>query len=205
MSYPPPPSGGHQPPPSYAPPGHPHPGHGPYGGHPPYAPPRQSSYAGLIVGIIALLLIGGLAALYFTRTLDKWFGRSTSVPAITSAPAQAPIATPPPVATPTSTMPVTSPLPASGATACPGVVSASDPGGAAATGDSNRLVVQGNGVSWNGTSIDPVSLRQYLDLTRTMNPQPTLVTRAEPGANPQVIGRVMTVIQQSLGCRPARF
>ena len=78
--------------------------------------------------------------------------------------------------------------------------------GAAAPGDTNRLVIgPQNSLTWNGAPIDPVRLRQYLDLTAMMRPRPVLATRLDPAADPALVGAVHDAIDRALTCRAARL
>src|SRR3546814_11258606 len=45
----------------------------------------------------------------------------------------------------------------------------------------NKIVVEPNGtILWNGAPVDPVTLRQYLDITTTMTPTPELHLQPHP-------------------------
>src|SRR3546814_13518148 len=51
----------------------------------------------------------------------------------------------------------------------------------------NKIVVEPNGtILWNGATVDPVTLRQYLDITPTMTPTPELHLQPHPQARDEV-------------------
>jgi biopolymer transport protein ExbD len=62
----------------------------------------------------------------------------------------------------------------------------------------NKVVVAANGqVLWNGTPVDLVTLRQYLDLTQTMNPVPELHLQPEPQARYELVDKVLAVTKRA--------
>ena len=64
--------------------------------------------------------------------------------------------------------------------------------------DKNQLGVDVNGtVLWNGTPIDLVTLRQYLERTKAMNPEPELHVQPDPNARYEVVDRVLAVVKRS--------
>jgi biopolymer transport protein ExbD len=52
-------------------------------------------------------------------------------------------------------------------------------------------------VSWNGAPVDEVTLRQYLDQSVAMNPEPELHFQPDPAARYEVVDRVLAVIKRS--------
>ncbi|HEX8626010.1 MAG TPA: biopolymer transporter ExbD [Allosphingosinicella sp.] len=62
----------------------------------------------------------------------------------------------------------------------------------------NKIVVTPtNEVLWNGTPIDLVRLRQYLDVTQTMNPVPELHLQPEPMARYELVDEVLAVTKRA--------
>lgn len=62
----------------------------------------------------------------------------------------------------------------------------------------NKVVVTaGNQILWNGTPIDPVRLRQYLDITTTMTPTPELHLQPEPNARYETVDQVLAVVKRA--------
>ncbi len=62
----------------------------------------------------------------------------------------------------------------------------------------NKIVVQPNGaILWNGTPVDLVTLRQYLDLTTTMQPTPELHLQPHPEARYEVVNEVLAVTKRA--------
>src|SRR3546814_17153126 len=54
----------------------------------------------------------------------------------------------------------------------------------------NKIVVEPNGtILWNGAPVDPVTLRQYLDITTTMTPTPELPLQPHPQARYAVVAQ----------------
>ena len=54
-----------------------------------------------------------------------------------------------------------------------------------------------NQVLWNGQPIDVVRLRQYLDLTQTMNPIPELHLQPDPQARYSLVDQVLAVTKRA--------
>lgn len=52
-------------------------------------------------------------------------------------------------------------------------------------------------VTWNGTPIDMVTLRLYLDRTRAMSPEPELHVQPDPQARYVIVDQVLAVIKRS--------
>ena len=72
----------------------------------------------------------------------------------------------------------------------------------------NKVSIDPTGVvAWNGQPVDDVTLRQFLDQTRTLDPEPELHFQPDPTARYEVVDRVLAVIKKSgvgkLGFRTA--
>jgi biopolymer transport protein ExbD len=62
----------------------------------------------------------------------------------------------------------------------------------------NKIVIQPNGaVLWNGEPVDLVRLRQYLDITTTMNPVPELHLQPDPNARYELVDEVLAVTKRA--------
>ena len=62
----------------------------------------------------------------------------------------------------------------------------------------NKVVVTpDNQVLWNGSPIDLVRLRQYLDITQTMNPIPELHLEPDGQARYDLVDRVLAVTKRA--------
>ncbi len=62
----------------------------------------------------------------------------------------------------------------------------------------NKVVITPDGqVLWNGTPVDLVTLRQYLDLTQTMNPIPELHLQPDPQARYELVDKVLAVTKRA--------
>jgi biopolymer transport protein ExbD len=62
----------------------------------------------------------------------------------------------------------------------------------------NKILVTPEGaVLWNGEPVDLVRLRQYLDLTQTMNPIPELHLQPDPNARYEVVDEVLAVTKHA--------
>ena len=62
----------------------------------------------------------------------------------------------------------------------------------------NKVVITPQGqVLWNGTPIDLVTLRQYLDLTQQMNPIPELHLQPDPNARYELVDQVLAVTKRA--------
>ena len=62
----------------------------------------------------------------------------------------------------------------------------------------NKIVVTGNGTTlWNGTPVNLTQLRQYLDITQQMNPEPELHLQPEPNARYEAVDEVLVVTKQA--------
>src|SRR4028119_2141476 len=62
----------------------------------------------------------------------------------------------------------------------------------------NKIVVTPEGgVLWNGEAVDLVRLRQYLDLTQTMNPVPELHLQPDQNARYELVDEVLAVTKRA--------
>jgi biopolymer transport protein ExbD len=62
----------------------------------------------------------------------------------------------------------------------------------------NKVVISPAGeVLWNGEAIDLVRLRQYLDLSQTMNPIPELHLQPDPNARYELVDEVLAVTKRA--------
>ena len=64
--------------------------------------------------------------------------------------------------------------------------------------DINKVAITPQGVIlWNATPIDMLTLRQYLDRTRDMDPEPELHFQPDPQARYDTVDRVLSIIRKS--------
>ena len=62
----------------------------------------------------------------------------------------------------------------------------------------NKITIQPNGlIAWNGTPVNEVTLRQYLDQSATIQPEPELQFQPDPQARYDVVDQVLAVIKRS--------
>ena len=62
----------------------------------------------------------------------------------------------------------------------------------------NKIVIMPNDVVlWNGTPVDMVTLRQYLDITTTMTPTPELHLQPHPDARYEMVDEVLAVTKRA--------
>jgi biopolymer transport protein ExbD len=62
----------------------------------------------------------------------------------------------------------------------------------------NKVSIDPSGtVAWNGAPVDEMTLRQYLDQTLAMKPEPELHFQPDPQARYEVVDRVLAVIKRS--------
>ncbi len=54
-----------------------------------------------------------------------------------------------------------------------------------------------NQILWNGSPINLIVLRQYLDQTQTMNPVPELHLRPDPNARYEIVDEVLAVTKRA--------
>lgn len=64
--------------------------------------------------------------------------------------------------------------------------------------EKNKISIDASGtVAWNGSPVDEVTLRQYLDQTAGMNPEPELHFQPDPQARYEVVDRMLAVVKRS--------
>ncbi|WP_445193325.1 ExbD/TolR family protein [Sphingomonas sp. Tas61C01] len=64
--------------------------------------------------------------------------------------------------------------------------------------EKNKVSIDPAGtVSWNGAPVDEITLRQYLDTSAGMNPEPELHFQPDPSARYEVVDRTLAVIKRS--------
>lgn len=62
----------------------------------------------------------------------------------------------------------------------------------------NKVVITAdNQVTWNGAPVELVRLRQYLDITQTMNPIPELHLQPDPQARYDLVDQVLAVTKRA--------
>ena len=62
----------------------------------------------------------------------------------------------------------------------------------------NKIVITPqHQVLWNGEALDLVRLRQYLDITQTMNPIPELHLQPDPNARYELVDEVLAVTKRA--------
>ena len=62
----------------------------------------------------------------------------------------------------------------------------------------NKIVVTGTGqILWNGAPVNPIQLRQYLDITTTMTPVPELHLQPEPEARYELVDEVLAITKRA--------
>ncbi len=62
----------------------------------------------------------------------------------------------------------------------------------------NKIVVTRDGqIMWNGNPVDPIQLRQFLDITTTMTPVPELHLQPEPEARYELVDEVLAVTKRA--------
>jgi biopolymer transport protein ExbD len=62
----------------------------------------------------------------------------------------------------------------------------------------NKIVVTRAGqILWNGNQVDPIQLRQFLDITTTMTPVPELHLQPEPEARYELVDEVLAVTKRA--------
>jgi biopolymer transport protein ExbD len=62
----------------------------------------------------------------------------------------------------------------------------------------NKIVITPQGaILWNGETVDQVRLRQYLDISQTMNPIPELHLQPDPQARYVLVDEVLAVTKQA--------
>ncbi len=64
--------------------------------------------------------------------------------------------------------------------------------------DINKLAIDAAGtVLWNGSAIDLITLRQYLDSTKVMVPEPELHVQPDAQARYDIVNQVLAVVKKS--------
>lgn len=64
--------------------------------------------------------------------------------------------------------------------------------------DKNKLFIDAQGqVYWNSTPVDDLTLRQYLDSTVAMDPQPELHFQPDPEARYEVVDRILSIVKRA--------
>ena len=62
----------------------------------------------------------------------------------------------------------------------------------------NKVSIDPSGtITWNASPIDLVTLRQYLDSTKAMTPEPELHVQPNPQARYEVVDEVLAVVKKS--------
>jgi biopolymer transport protein ExbD len=62
----------------------------------------------------------------------------------------------------------------------------------------NKIVIQPDrSILWNGEPVNDVTLRQYLDITTTMNPTPELHLQPHPQAPYEVVDEVLAITKRA--------
>jgi len=62
----------------------------------------------------------------------------------------------------------------------------------------NKVTIDPAGtIYWNATPINLITLRQYLDLTKTMDPEPELHLQPDPQARYEVVDEVLAVTKKA--------
>jgi len=62
----------------------------------------------------------------------------------------------------------------------------------------NKLYIDANGnVFWNSVQIDDVTLRQYLDASLQVSPEPELHFQPDPNARYDVVDRVLAIVKRA--------
>jgi hypothetical protein len=159
---------------------------------PPVAPPRRSFPIGWIVAIVLALALATAAILFFTGVFDR-APVAPSAPAAPLGGAQGPSGSALPSA-PAASVPAEPCLLVRSARAAAGMAIEHRP--------INRLAMDAGGaMRWNGAPVEGTQLRQYLDITATMNPEPFLIVDIAPGANPAAIAALTDSIERSMNCR----
>lgn len=64
--------------------------------------------------------------------------------------------------------------------------------------DKNKISIDAAGVvSWNGTPVDDLTLRQFLDQTTQLDPEPELHFQPDANARYEVVDRILAVVKRS--------
>ncbi|MEI9926618.1 MAG: biopolymer transporter ExbD [Sphingomonas sp.] len=64
--------------------------------------------------------------------------------------------------------------------------------------EKNKLYIDAGGtVYWNSTPVDDLTLRQYLDRTVAMDPEPELHFQPDPEARYEVVDRILSIVKRA--------
>ncbi len=64
--------------------------------------------------------------------------------------------------------------------------------------DKNKITIDPAGVvAWNGTPVDDITLRQFLDATTQLDPEPELHFQPDASARYETVDRVLAVVKRS--------
>lgn len=64
--------------------------------------------------------------------------------------------------------------------------------------EKNKIAISADGVvTWNGATVDEVTLRQYLDQTAAMSPEPELHFQPDANARYEVVDGILSIIKRS--------
>ena len=64
--------------------------------------------------------------------------------------------------------------------------------------EKNKIAISADGVvTWNGATVDEVTLRQYLDQTAAMSPEPELHFQPDAAARYEVVDGILAIIKRS--------
>jgi biopolymer transport protein ExbD len=62
----------------------------------------------------------------------------------------------------------------------------------------NKIYIQPDGVvQWNSVAVDDVTLRQYLDASLQITPEPELHFQPDPNARYEVVDRVLAIVKRA--------
>ena len=62
----------------------------------------------------------------------------------------------------------------------------------------NKIYIQPDGVvQWNSVAVDDVTLRQYLDASLQISPEPELHFQPDPQARYEVVDRVLAIVKRA--------
>ncbi len=62
----------------------------------------------------------------------------------------------------------------------------------------NKIYIQPDGViQWNSVAVDDVTLRQYLDASVQISPEPELHFQPDPNARYEVVDRVLAIVKRA--------
>lgn len=62
----------------------------------------------------------------------------------------------------------------------------------------NKIYIQPDGVvQWNSVAVDDVTLRQYLDASLQISPEPELHFQPDPNARYEVVDRVLAIVKRA--------